>query len=181
MRALIIILLLLATPCSAKQSTNEIIYLSSDMKYVAVFSKNQARFGPTDLAIVNPEWPSSPAVYFVTKDGVQCLSIGPQATSDEYAIKRPVKKGERYKCRRTMFHVAQCFDDCRAAIIKIDRPLSGSRGGTLKGSMYVDNCRGVIILGGVIDLSKGIPLNAEWLRGEVGILADPAYPNCQSF
>jgi hypothetical protein len=63
----------------------------------------------------------------------------------------------------------------------MDRTLSGNAGGTYKASMYVDNCRGVIILSAVSNLAEGIPLNAQWLRGEVGILADPDYPKCRSF
>lgn len=160
---------------------DEIIYLSSNRDYVAVFSKDRARYGPMDLAISNPDWPTSPATYVKTGDGVQCLSVGPEGYSIEYAIKRPVRKDDTYNCLKTRFLVTRCFDECRAAIIEIDRRLSGNRRGILKASMYIDNCRGVIILGAVSDLSKGIPLNAEWLHGEVGILADPAYPNCESF
>lgn len=160
---------------------DEIIYLSSNREFVAVFSKDRARYGPMDLAISNPDWPTSSATYLQTRDGIQCLSVGPKEYSIEYALKRPIRNDDTYKCLNTKFRVIRCFDACRAAIIKIDRPLGGNRKGTLEGSMYVDNCRGVIILGGVVDLSKGIPLNAEWLRSEVGILADPAYPNCESF
>jgi len=160
---------------------DEIIYLSSDLAHVAVFSKKSTRFGPTDLTVVNPEWPASPARHFITDDRVQCVSIGSSETSDEYAIKRPIKSGEQYSCLRTKFRVAQCFNDCKAAIIEIDRPYSGNKPGTYTSYMYVDNCRGALILSEVNDLSQGIPLNAEWLRGEIGILADPDYPKCRSF
>lgn len=162
-------------------SAEEIIYLSSDRQHVAVFSKERSRFGFTNLVIANREWPSSPAVYLQTNDGVQCLSVGSQGNSDEYAIKRPFREGESYKCLTTTFRVSKCFDECRAAIIEINWRLSGDREDTLKRYMYVDNCRGVIILGGVSDLSQGIPLNAEWLQGEVGILSDPTYPSCRRF
>lgn len=158
----------------------EIVYLSSNLDHVAIFSKNRTRFGPPDLT-TDPRWPSSRARYFEANGGVLCLSIGSETNSSEYAVKRPMKLGEEYTCSRTSFRVAECFDDCKAAIIEMNRPLSGNRSGTYKSSMYVDNCRGVIILGEASNLAEGIPLNAEWLRGEVGILADPAYPNCQSF
>lgn len=162
-------------------SAEEIVYLSGDREHVAVFSKERTRFGFTSLVISNREWPSYPAAYLPKKDGVHCLSVGSRGDSDEYAIKRPLREGELYKCLATTFRVSQCFDECRAAIIEIDRPLSGSHEGTLKNFMYVDNCRGVIILAGMSDLSKGVPLNAEWLQGEVGILPDPTYPNCRRF
>jgi hypothetical protein len=31
------------------------------------------------------------------------------------------------------------------------------------------------------NLAEGMPLDAEWLRGNVGILAGPAYPACDSY
>jgi hypothetical protein len=99
----------------------------------------------------------------------------------EFAIKRPIRTGQQYQCLETSFRVTQCFDYCKAAIIEILRPLSGNVAGTYKDSMYVDSCRGVIILGTLSDLSEGVPLNAELLQGEVGILSDPAYPNCRRF
>lgn len=186
-----ITLLLLAASCSAYGSQSkgvthlpfqgEIVYLSSDMEHVAVFSREKTRFGPTNLTIANQEWPSDPATYFDLGQGISCISVGSESNSLEYAIKRPIKMDDKYKCLRTEFQVTRCFNKCRAAIIEIDRPLSGNREGTLEASMYVENCRGVIILSAVSDLSEGIPLSAEWLRGEVGILADPAYPNCKSF
>ncbi len=186
-----ILLPLIFTSCASLQAqtddirylpiTNEIVYLSSDLSDVAVFSKYRTRFGPTDLTISNPDFPSSPATYFETAEGVRCLSIGSSETSDEYAIKRPIKSGERYSCLRSKFRVAQCFYECKAAIIEVDRPLSGGQPGAYQSYMYVDNCRGVIILSVIADLRQGIPLNAEWLRGEVGILAHPDYPRCRPF
>lgn len=161
--------------------TSETIYLSSDLADVAVFSKEKTRFGPTDLTISNPDFPSSPATYFETVNGVRCISVGSSETSDEYAIKRPIKNGEQYNCLRTNFRVADCFFECKAAIIEIDRRYSGNKPGIYKSYMYIDDCRGVIILSESNDLSQGIPLNAEWLRGEVGILAHPNYPKCRSF
>ncbi len=162
-------------------SKDEIVYLSSDMLDIAIFSKERTRFGPTDLTIANPVWPSSFAKYYQSADGVQCISVGKPEISIEYAVKRPLKAGEEYSCRRTKFRVTKCFNECRAAIIEIDRPLSGNRPGSYQSYMYLDNCRGAIILSVISDLSKGIPLNAEWLRGEIGILAHPDYPKCRPF
>lgn len=157
----------------------EVVYLSSDLSDIAVFSKERTRFGPTDLTIANPEWPSFPAVYSETSDGVQCVSVGEPETTTQYAVKRPLKAGEEYRCLKTVFRVVKCFYECRAAIIEIDRPLSGGKPGAYQSYMYVDNCRGVTILSTIADLRKGIPLNAEWLRGNVGILAHPDYPRCR--
>jgi hypothetical protein len=162
-------------------SEKEIVYLSSDFTNVAIFSRERTRFGPPDLTIANPVWPSSITKYFETGDGVQCISVGESELSIEYAVKRPLMVGEQYSCLRTTFKVTQCFYECRAAIIEIDRPLSGGKSGTYQSYMYLDNCRGVIILSVINDFSKGIPLNAEWLRGEVGILAHPDYPKCRPF
>jgi hypothetical protein len=162
-------------------SANEVVYLSSDLLNIAVFSKEKTRFGPTDLTIANPDWPSFSATYFETGDGVQCISVGKSEISDQYAVKRPLTAGEQYSCLRTTFRVVQCFYDCRAAIIEMNRPLSGNQSGTYQSYMYLDNCRGAIILSETSDLSTGIPLNAEWLRGEIGILAHPDYPKCRPF
>jgi hypothetical protein len=158
----------------SKYTIGEIVYLSSDLSNIAIFSKGKTRFGPTDLTIANPEWPAFPAVNLETSDGVQCLSVGEPEIATQYAVKRPLKAGERYRCLKTNFRVTQCFDECRAAIIEIDR-------GAYQSHMYVDNCQGMIILSEVHDLSAGIPLSAKWLRGQVGILAHPDYPKCRPF
>src|SRR5688572_10570049 len=113
MSKLWVLLLLSITSCASVRSegggvkhlpfNKEFVYLSSDLAHVAVFSKQRTRFGPTDLAIANPEWPSSPATYFETSEGVQCLSIGDPAISSQYAVKRPIKMGEKYNCFHTLF------------------------------------------------------------------------------
>lgn len=188
MRRLSALLILALTSCIAGSAESpvkslrldrEVIYMSLDSADVAVFSKKRTRFGPTDLTIVNPEWPAYPARHFITEDRVQCVSIGSSDNSDEYAVRRPIKLGEQYNCVRTKFRVTKCFEDCRTAIIEIDRPLSGGKPGSYQSYMYLDNCRGALILSEIADLSNGIPLNAEWLRGEVGILAHPDYPKCR--
>lgn len=156
------------------------IYLSSDRDSVAVFTATTARFGPTDLTLLNPAWPSSRASYFETAEKIQCVSLG-VSDSIEYAIKRPIKLADSYQCLNTSFKVLRCFDDCRAAVIETSRTVPGHQGEVLKGSMYVDSCLGVVVLSNVSDISGGIPLSAEWLRGPVGILADKSYPKCRSF
>lgn len=156
-------------------SKNEILYLSSDLAHAAIFSKDTAYFGPADLTF------ASPAKYFETDHGIQCLSVGKPGFSIQFAVKRPLTAGESYTCLGAKFRVVQCFEECKAAIVEMDRPLSGGQPGAYQSYMYVDNCRGMLILGVVADLRDGIPLNAEWLRGEVGILAHPDYPKCRFF
>src|SRR5436853_5453940 len=156
MRKLNQIIVLLVAGCSSYQISGkgtdtlslpkEIVYLSSDLAHVAIFSEEKTRFGPTDLTIVNPDWPSSSARFLEAGDGMQCLSGGKGENSTEYAVKRPIRLQEKYKCSGTSFRVAQCFDSCTAAIVEIGRRLSGTAGGTRKAYMYLDSCRGVIIL-----------------------------------
>jgi hypothetical protein len=159
----------------------DIVYLSLDLSSAATFSKIEARFGPADLTVGHPIWESSPAKYITTADGVQCISIGEPESSIEFAVKRPLRRGENYICLRTKFRVVQCFYECKAVIIEMNRSLSGGRSGTYQSYMYLDNCRGALILSEANDFSKGIPVNAEWLRGEIGILAHPDYKKCRLF
>lgn len=184
MRVLLLLLLILSScthdfeyqRAGGHASEDETRYLSLDLANVAIFTKETASFGPADLA-----WPVLSAKYFKTSDSVQCISIGASATSIEFAVKRPLSEGENYRCLGTTFRVAKCFDECKAAIIEINRSLSGNQPGTYQSYMYFDNCRGAIVLSEINDFSKGIPLNAEWLRSEVGILAHPDYPKCRPF
>jgi hypothetical protein len=157
---------------------HDIKYLSSDLRHAVVFSKERARFGPR-LAL-SPDWGSSPARFFGAGDHVQCVSVGPPGNTEEFAVKRPLKAGERYNCLTTTFRVTRCFEDCRAAAIE-RRVRSGNRGGTLKSYMYVDNCLGVLVFSQVGNLAEGIPIHAPWLRGTVGILADSQHPKCNRF
>jgi hypothetical protein len=157
-------------------SRSEIAYLSKDRANAAIFTKETARFGPADLA-----WPVFSAKHFKTEDGVQCISVGEKGTSIEFAVKRPLTEGETYSCLGTLFRVTQCFYECRAAIIEMDRELSGGRPGIYHSYMFLDNCRGAIVLSEINDFSKGIPINAEHLRGKVGILPHPDYPKCRPF
>jgi hypothetical protein len=46
--------------------------------------------------------------------------------------------------------------------------------------MYVNSCLGVLAFSSE-NLAGRISLAAELLRGNVGILADPNYPDCRSF
>jgi hypothetical protein len=161
---------------AAPARVEEIVYLSADRGSLAVFSGESARFGPLDLALRNPEWPSLPARYF-QKGGTYCVSIGGPAGSREYAIKRPIRKGERYKCQSSSFYVAKCFGDCKSAIIEHKHDLIGDNG-FIKSYFYVDSCAGVIGFSQNDSMANGIPLDAEWLRGSVGILAATDYPSC---
>lgn len=168
-----------ATHLSTPPSGQDIIYVSSDLRHAAFFSQELARFGPR-LAL-SADWPSSPARYFETGDRVQCVSVGPPGNTEEFAIKRPIRAGETYTCLTTSFRVTRCFEDCRAAVIERVSQVGGHSRGALTSNMYVDSCRGVLIFGYSIDLTEGIPLHAPLLRGAVGILADPEYPNCSRF
>jgi hypothetical protein len=166
----------LAATVPLTQSDQDIVYISGDLQHVAVFSPTSARFGPR-LAL-GTDWPSSPARYFEPSEHVQCVSVGPPGNPPgntvEFAIKRPIRAGERYRCLTTSFRVIRCFDRCRAAVIEIVSQLGGHARGTLTSHMYVDACLGVVVISSFADnLTEGIPHEAPLLRGRVGILADP--------
>jgi hypothetical protein len=162
------------------QLPEEIRYVSSDLENAMVFSKGSARAGSI-FAYSPGIWPSDPTRDVQTEDNVQCLSMGNEGSSLEFAIRRPIKAGDHYTCLRSAFRVIRCFADCRAAIIEVDTPLGGGAQDTLKSYMYVDACVGVPVFSQVADLAEGIPLSAVWLRGNVGILADPTYPKCNFY
>ena len=155
---------------SAPNSGQKITYISSDLRHVAIFSAESARFGPR-LAL-SEDWPSSPARYLQLHDGVQCVSVGRPGNTDEFAVKRPIRIGERYACLSTFFKVTHCYEGCQAAVIQRVSKLGANRAGTLKDYMYVDRCLGVLAFSSSEDLRKGIPPYGPWLRGTVGILAD---------
>jgi hypothetical protein len=159
----------------------DIIYVSTDLGRIAVFTKNSARFG-SDLAVSDVAWPSSPAKYLDIDNNTKCVSIGPEFNTIEFAIKRPIRMEERYSCFKTKFRVAQCFSDCRAAVVEREYPLPGlNNRETMKSYFYVDSCLGVLAFSRDNGLEDAIPHNAEWLRGSVGILADKDYPSCSRF
>lgn len=146
------------------QSDQDIVYISGDLQHVAVFSPDSARFGPR-LAL-GTDWGSSPARYFEPSAHVRCVSVGPPGNTIEFAIKRPLRAGDRYRCLTTSFRVTRCFDRCRAAVIEIRA--------TLTSYMYVDACLGVVAIDSFADdLAEGIPHEVPLLRGRFGILADP--------
>lgn len=163
----------------APEIAKEIRYVSSDLARVLVFSKQGARLGDT-MAIYQGSEPSDKIVKFNTNDNVECISIGSSGNTVEYAIKRPLKPGDRYRCLKTTFLVARCFQYCNAAVIKIEAPFGGisPTAGRLTSYMYVDECVGVLVFSQDKDLANGIPLDAAWLRGTVGILASKNYPEC---
>lgn len=188
MRPSFLLLLILASCASswtarasevAPVADRQIEYVSADLRYAASFTATGARFGDPFLAL-SPVEPSSPTRYFTLGDGIQCASVGPSEDTDEFAIKRPIRDGERYNCLRTSFRVVRCFEGCRAAVIERVSRLSGpSSRGSLTSYMYVHDCRGVLAFSVVEDMTEGIPFEAALLRGEVGILADRNYPNCR--
>ncbi|MEA3064073.1 MAG: hypothetical protein QOJ27_508 [Sphingomonadales bacterium] len=156
-----------------------ISYVSADLNHAASFSSDRATLGapPGLLAI----WPSSPARYFTVQDEIQCVSIGHSGYSIEYAIKRPLKEGDRYSCLGSHFRVIKCFSYCHSATIEVSHRLGGNRPGYLKSYLYADDCLGVLGFSQNGDLTKKIPLDSQWLRGAVGILADKSYPECRPF
>lgn len=158
---------------------SEIEYISTDLSTVAVFSPRGARFG-SFLARSEVAWPSSPTRFFDVKPGIRCVSIGKPGNTVEYAIKERASLGDAYKCVDSLFRVTRCFLGCRSSIVEVRTPIrAANRRGTFKSYLYVDSCRGVLVISQLMDLSKGIPPSAPWLRGSVGILADKASPDCK--
>jgi len=168
------------TPLSTFEPAQDIRYISTDLGSVLVFSRQGTRFG--DLNALYPGlWPSHRAELIESEDGVRCVLIGPRESAVELAIRRPIRTGDRYRCLRSSFRVARCFNDCRAAIVEVEAPASGndSTRGPLKHFMYVDRCLGMLAYSVVGDMEQGLPLGAMWLRGRVGVLADPRQPGCE--
>lgn len=114
---------------------------------------------------------------FRTADNVQCVSVGRPGNTTEYAVRRPIRAGDRYTCLGASFEVALCTDGCRSAIIRVEQARAPDIG-PFRSQMYVDSCRGVLIISDTGDLAEGVPLDALLLRSPVGILADPSYPAC---
>lgn len=170
-------------PAARLEPARDIRYVSTDLGRVLVFTRAGARFG--DLLALSPGiWPTRPVEFVPAGEGVQCVSIGPPelSTSVQIAIKRPLRAGDRYSCLRDSFRVIRCFEDCRAAMVEVQSPGSGNnpRHDPLKSYIYVDSCRGLLAYSVVRDMTDAMPLSAMWLRGDVGILADPRSPNCDS-
>lgn len=163
-------------------SALDIVYASTDLRHIRVFSQDGALFGPPLVSM--PGYPPDTTRYFEPSEGVQCISVGNvSGNTSEYAIKRPITAGDRYRCLATSFHVIRCFgENCRAAIVEREWPLSGpDYRGALRSYMYVNDCIGVLAFSETADMANAIPLDAELLRGAVGILPHRNYPNCTSF
>ena len=150
-----------------------IVYSSTDPSDIMLFSREGTRFSP----IVNL-MPTVQTKYLEPSSGVQCVSIGIPGNSSEYAIKRPIKEGDRFQCLTTTFRVVRCLENCREAIVEI---ASGTRrvgNDPYISTMLVSGCLGVLAFSDTEELNDGLPFDALVLRGDVGVLADPTYPNC---
>jgi hypothetical protein len=167
-------------PTAMSSAAGEIRYLSLDHYFAFVFSGQTARSGGIEayapLSPVLP-YPSSPMRAFRTRDGVECVSVGPAGNTIEFALRRPIRAGDRYGCLGSTFEVTDCTNNCRSAIIRVERARAPDIG-PFRSQMYVDSCRGVLIFSDTGDLTQGVPLDARLLRDPVGILADPDYPAC---
>ncbi|HEX8466632.1 MAG TPA: hypothetical protein VF620_02370 [Allosphingosinicella sp.] len=160
-----------------RSSRQEIVYTSLDSSHSIAFAEDGVRDGPP--MDYRPESPPVESRYIAREDGVHCVSIGIPGNTTNYAIKRPIKAGERYRCDRSSFRVVRCFENCRSAIIEYN-----SRAGRIRepeGYLYVNDCAGVRAISQGYKLKKGLPLNAAVLRGEAGILAHPDFPRCNAF
>jgi hypothetical protein len=168
---------------SASGSVAEIRYLSLDHTRAFVFSGHTARGGSIEAYAVPPSnqpTPPSPMRTFRTADNVQCISVGPPGNTIEFAVRRPIRAGDRYRCLGSSFEVSHCTEACRSAIIRVERSREPDIG-PYRSQIYVDSCRGVLIISDTGDLAEAVPLDARLLRDPVGILADPSYPTCNWF
>lgn len=165
----------------AVSASRDIRYITGDYSNAFVFSDGEFR-GGSILALRPGGWSASVIEAVRLGEGIECLSIGTRGNWIQYAVKRPIRADEEYRCRATTFHVTQCFDGCRAAIVRADIPLSGPNpSGSYSQFMYVDNCRGVLVFSLFDIAAEGIPLSAFLLRGARGILAAPDGEDCALF
>jgi hypothetical protein len=165
---------------AANTTEHNATYVSTDMASVIVFKGKEVKFGPF-FALSPVAWAPSIASYVSPADDVQCVSMGPRDNSEEFAIKRPIRVADHYKCRRTKFVVLRCFMNCRSAVVRMERPLGEGAPGTLTSYLYVDDCLGVTAFSQIKDFTAGIPIDAPWLRSSVGVLANNSYPRCRLF
>jgi hypothetical protein len=115
--------------------------------------------------------------YSHSKEGVKCISIGPLANTQEYAIKRPIAKSDKYECRRTLFEVTECFGKCRAAVVKIFRP--DTKIGLPVAYFVVDDCIGIVSID--VEPCGRINRSPYLLKSKVGILENELHPTCPRF
>src|SRR6218665_3076072 len=130
-----------------QQTLPEIRYLSLDHDFAFVFSNPTARSGGIE-AYASPnsttQYPSFPMGEFRTADNVQCVSVGPAGNTIEFAVRRPIRAGDRYSCLSSNFEVTHCTEACRSAVIRVERSRAPDVG-PLRSQMYVDRCRGVLL------------------------------------
>lgn len=137
------------------------------------FSPDGVREGP----LIDLSQPGYATRYLTPSANVQCVSIGVPGNTLDFAVRRPIRLHDRYECVRTSFRVTRCIENCRAAVIQQTITLGRSHP-PLVSSFYVSSCRGIIAISDESDMLHGIPFDALLLSGHVGILADPAFPNC---
>ena len=161
-----------------RSAAQEIVYTSLDLSHSIVFAQDGVRFGPP--MDYRPESPPSETRFITGKDGVHCVSIGIPGNTSEFAIKRPIKAGERYRCGRTQFRVVRCFGRCRSGVIEYDSR-SAHKFDEPEGHIYVNSCAGVLAISHAPKLKMDLPLDTPVLRSSAGILAHPDFPKCNAF
>ncbi|CAN5244499.1 hypothetical protein BH10PSE14_BH10PSE14_11700 [soil metagenome] len=187
---LLLFLTIILAACGSKSSagaenndTAQAVYLSIDYAHVMVFTEHDFRTG--DLhALLEGLYSNVPAKSLRLPGGISCISIGHSGSSEEFAIKRPIKLGEKYQCLGSIFTVQKCFQDCKSAVVFREIVPSGpprSDGLKIPSYMLVDECRGMVALNYTNDFSAGIPHNSLLLRGDMGILNTKSLSACERY
>ncbi|MEG3145519.1 hypothetical protein U1839_12735 [Sphingomonas sp. RT2P30] len=187
---ILLLLTIILAACGSKSSAGakygdaaQAVYISIDYAHVMVFAEHAFRTG--DLhALMEGLYPNVPAKSLQLPGGISCFSIGYPGISEEFAIKRPIKLGEKYQCRGSIFTVQKCFQDCKSAVIFREIIPSGpprSDGAKVPSYMLVDECRGMVALNYTNDLSASIPHNSLLLRGEMGIFNTKRLSACEHY
>lgn len=153
-------------------------YVSTDLRFAMSFKNGSAIIGP--LVVLRDDHSPFPLKFIGHNPQMKCLSVGPEGNTDEFALKRPIVLGDRYKCLKTSFIVETCFENCKSAVLRRETPISNGIG-TLTAYMLVNQCRGMTAFSQVGDLRNGIPLDAVVLRGNAGILSTTITPRCDMY